>query len=336
MMIAALILTLLSSPPSFHFGKYFRVDLRISLNADVNAQDEFGLDRARFGIQGKFLKHFQYEVERDFQSTHPWKDVFLDLNHIDDAQVKLGKFKIPFSMDALTASKNLDFVDRSRLARDLAPGRDLGVMLHGHVFKEEISYQAGVFQHDGENSEAKTGVRGALAYAARLTANPLKEIHIGAAVMTSDVPEGLNSLKEKGVTKVFVQGGRLRFGTEFKWDPGPFSIKSEWVRVSEARDGQSIRETDLPARISSGWYLSGTWRINKPLQLAGRYERDWFGSANPQGTPFTSPRAPTLPTTTDNIWTGGVNLFVHPLARIQFNGVHQDHWTAEVRFQFFL
>ena len=176
----------------------------------------------RLGVQGKFLKRFQYEVERDFRSTHPWKDVFLDLNHIDDAQIKFGKFKIPFCLDELTGSRNVAFVDRTLTARDLAPGRDLGVMLHGRILKEELSYQAGVFLHDGENSEAKTGVRGAPAYAARLTATPLKNIHIGAAVMAADVPEGLNGLKEKGVTKVYVLGPRLRFGTEFQWEPGPF------------------------------------------------------------------------------------------------------------------
>ena len=336
MIIAALILTLLPLPPSFHIGKGFRAALRLSINADVNAQDATDLGRLRLGVEGKLLKHFQYEVERDFRSTHPWKDVFLDLNRIDDAQIKLGKFKIPFGLDELTGSRNQDFVDRTLTARDLAPGRDLGLMLHGRIFKEELSYQAGAFLHDGENSEAKTGVRGAPAYAARLTATPLKNIHIGGAIMTAGVPEGLNGLKEKGVTKVYVQGPRLRFGTEFQWETGPFSIQSEWVHVSEARDDQSIRETDLPARISRGWYLAGAWRINKPLQLVGRYEQVRFGSADPQGIPFSSPRAPTLPTQTDNIWTGGVNWFLNPLARVQFNGVHQGHWTAELRFQFFL
>src|SRR4029078_4394578 len=151
---------------SFRLGKNFHADLRLSVNADVNDHDEFDLGRLRLGVQGKFLKHFQYEVERDFRATHPWKDVFLDLNHLDNAQLKLGKFKIPFCMDELTGNRTMDFVDRSRTARDLAPGRDVGLMLHGRLFAEELTYQAGIFQHDGENSEAKTGVRGMPAYAA--------------------------------------------------------------------------------------------------------------------------------------------------------------------------
>src|SRR5262249_9003030 len=149
--------------------------------------------------------------------------------------------------------------------------------------KEVLGYQAGVFRGDGENSEAKTGVRGLNAVAARLIAEPLKELHLGLAIMTSDAPEGLNSLKEKGVPKVEVKGERFQVVTEFKWEPGPFSIKSEWVYVTEARDGQSIGGIDLPARTSRGAYLTGTWRISKPFQLAARYEKVRYGSADPEG-----------------------------------------------------
>nr|UXE44174.1 hypothetical protein Hi04_10k_c1170_00021 [uncultured bacterium] len=196
-MIATLILTLLTSPPSFRFGKILRADLHASVNADVNAGNTFDFGRARLGVQGK--------------------------------------------------------------------------------------------------------------------------------VLTSDVPEGLNSLKEKGAPEPLVKGRRLRFGIEFKWEPGPFAFKSEWIHVSEARNGQSIRGTDLPDRTSRGWYLTGAWHISKPLQLAGRYEQIRYGSAKPEGMAFGSPRARTLPTTTQNIWTGGVNWFVHPFAKFQFDGVHDGH-----------
>jgi phosphate-selective porin len=335
MTIATMILTLLVFPPSFRIGNILLADLSASFNADINA-DNFDFGRARLGVEGKFLKHLQYKVEGDFVSTHTWKDVFADVNRFKSAKVRIGKFKIPFCMDELTPNRALDFVDRTRTARDLAPGRDVGVVLHGRIFDGVVGYQAGTFQHDGENSEAKTGVRGAPAYAARLTVEPVKELHLGAAIMTSDVPEGLNSLKEKGATRVFVHGKRLRFGTEFSWEPGPFAIKSEWVRVNEAREGQSVGETDLPERFARGAYLTGTWRISQPIQLAMRYEQVRYRSANPQGMPFSSPRAPTLPTITHNIWTGGVNWFVRPFAKIQFDGVHEGHWTAEMRLQFFM
>ena len=58
MMIAALILTLLSSPPSFHIGKYLRADLRVSLNADVNAQDDFDVGPRAVRSPGEISKAF--------------------------------------------------------------------------------------------------------------------------------------------------------------------------------------------------------------------------------------------------------------------------------------
>jgi phosphate-selective porin len=323
-------------PTSFHYGKVFRADFHFAVNAAVNAvQNNTDFGKVRIGVEGKFFKHYQYQVEFDFASSPHWKDVFLDLEHFDDAQTKIGKFKLPFCMDELTPRRDVDFVDRTFIARHLAPGRDMGVMLHGRLLKKRLSYQAGAFLHDGENSESKTEVRGHPAYAMRITADP-KNLHFGAAFVGSDVPGGLNSIKEKGITNVYVQGPRLRFGTEFKWEPGPFSFKSEWVHVSEAREAQSIHETNLPARISRGWYVTGMWRINKPFQVGGRFEQDRFSSADPQGTPFGSPRAPTLPTVTQNIWTGGVNWFVLPFAKIQFNGVQNGALAAEARFQFFM
>jgi hypothetical protein len=106
--------------------------------------------------------------------------------------------------------------------------------------------------------------------------------------------------------------------------------------VRETREGQSIHETNLPAKISTGWYVTSMWRINKPFQLGARYEQDRFSSADPRGIPFASPRAPTLPNVTQNIWTGGVNWSVLPFAKIQVNGVKNGSWAAEARFQFFM
>ena len=333
-MFAALFLALLATSPSFQFGKFLRVDLRARVHAEVHEENHFGFERARLGVEGKFLKHFQYEVERDFRSKHPWKDAFVDVEYFEKAQVQIGKFKIPFSMEQLTSIANLEFVNRARAAQDLAPARDIGVMVHGRLFDKAVGYQAGVFRNDGENSESKSGMRGTRTYAARLTVKPLRKVEVGGAVTSSDVPEGLNGLRGENFPHVYVLGQRLRLGTEFRWEPGPFSFRSEWVHVSEAREGQSVRETDLPAKISRSWYASGAWRISQPIQIAARYERIRFGSADASGPAFNSPRAPNLLGNTEQIWTAGVNWFVHRFAKVQVNGIRDRGWGGAIRFQF--
>ena len=58
-----------------------------------------------------------------------WKDVNVNLTYMKNAQVQVGKFKVPFGLDQLTGVTHNDFVYRSLGANYLAPARDIGV--HG-------------------------------------------------------------------------------------------------------------------------------------------------------------------------------------------------------------
>ncbi len=388
--------------PSLRLGKLVRVDMRAKLQTDFRklpaelktGQDVFDLSRLRIGVEGDFLKHFEYQVEREFResfgarvSKYPWRDVYLNFKYFDNFQLQAGKFKIPFGMEELTSVANLDFVSRSRVADDLAPARDLGVLLHGRFFHRGLSYEAGAFQNDGENSdghisEADRKERGGRTLALRLSGAPLRplplpaqlgRIEVGAAIASSNVPEGLNSLRghiysgESFFPRIYVQGRRLRIGTELSWSPGPFSIKGEFIHISEARDRQSIREADLPEKISRGWYVTGTWVITgemkeggveprRPflsgglgaIELAGRYEQLRFGSSEHIVLPSASPRAPNIMGNSDRAWTIGTNWYLNRYARIQANGIretiedlqrvpvlnHDRFWTGILRLQF--
>ena len=52
--------------------------------------------------------------------------------------------------------------------------------------------------------------------------------------------------------EVLVNGRRQRLGFEARWRPGPFSVKSEFIRLTDERLGQSIEETDLSPFSQSG------------------------------------------------------------------------------------
>ena len=137
------------------------------------------------------------------------------------------------------------------------------------VFKRALSYQVGIFRHDGDN--AGTGQR---TLAARFTGTPLrlvaaphwlKGLRTGFAIAHSELPEGLNGLRgrtlarETFFSRVFVNGRRLRLGAELDWSSGPFSVKGEFLQSSDTRRGQGVRRQDLPNLMARGWYLCGTW-----------------------------------------------------------------------------
>src|SRR5829696_5747197 len=129
--------------PSIRLGTGTRIDFRARFQWDLRRSEApfrddddlepgaVDLARRRVGIEGEILNIVDYQVERELASSDPWRDVYANYKQFDAAQVQAGKFKVPFSLDENTSATNLDFVYRSRAAEFLAPGRDIGVMLHG-------------------------------------------------------------------------------------------------------------------------------------------------------------------------------------------------------------
>jgi phosphate-selective porin OprO/OprP len=137
----------------------------------------------------------------------------------------------------------------------------------------------------------------------------------------------------------WVKGRRDRRGVEFRWRPGPFSVRSERIRVTDERRSQSVEDTDLSPLVMTGWYVSGTWavtgenkadgvdRVRRPLfqggagavELAARIEELRFGSAATNDVPSTSPRADVVVGNTYRARTIGVNWHLNRWIKVQFN-----------------
>ena len=157
-------------------------DATLSLDddSDVDNDNDLNADvaRRRIGIEGEILNIFDYQVERELTANRdPWRDVYLNYKQYGFAEVMAGKFKVPFSLDENTSSTNLDFVNRSRIATLLAPGRDVGVMVHGRFLTRGIlRYELGLFNEDGSNAERNDTdyVHGDRTVAGRLLAQPFR------------------------------------------------------------------------------------------------------------------------------------------------------------------
>mgnify|MGYP000303248327 CR=1 FL=1 len=77
-------------------------------------------------------------------------------------------------------------------------------------------------------------------------AGAFERLQLGVAYTTSNVPEGLNSLKGETplgyvfFDPVYTYGRRWRLGIEGVWMPGPISIKTEYARSNEERIRQEM------------------------------------------------------------------------------------------------
>lgn len=232
--------------PDLRFGKILRLEFHTKFQGDFRGFSPelqpkkecdpynasvgclFELNRARISVEGRFLKDFEFDVERELrdnlkepklvtvmeegvtrveQIRNPWRDVYVNYRHFRRFQIKAGKFKLPFSMEQLTGAHKLDLIFRSRIADLLAPGRDIGIMAHGRFFNRGLNYEAGLFKQDGENArDSRKSPTGERSFAGRLTATPLrlirapaflKDLGFGGAFVSTTVPPdtGTNGLK---------------------------------------------------------------------------------------------------------------------------------------------
>ncbi|MEO8257603.1 MAG: porin [Acidobacteriota bacterium] len=371
--------------PSFRFGRIARVDVEAKLQEDVRAsypdaaglkdpvtgQDQtFDFHRNRIGIRGNLFKHIEFEIERELTEKEltdkdvlagvrpqsQWKDVYVNLSRIDNAQIQVGKFKIPFGLDQLTGVTHNDFVYRSLGASYLAPSRDVGVMVHGRFFKRGLSYWTGAFRHDGDNARSKKIQGGDETFAARLAATPLRRagvpgLEVGGAVTVSalsDEPFLPNGLRGRTVmtqdtfyNPVYVKGRRQRWEADADLSRGPVSARAEYTRVLDQRLRQGIGSEDLPGAVAQSWYVSGTWIVTgekkmRPVEpsadllrggigaveVAARYERLWFGSLG-EGAGARSPRAEHVLLSGDRVLTLGVNWTLNRFIKLQGNVIRE-------------
>ena len=278
--------------PSIEAG-VFRLDLRAKLKGDFRKADQdlegqggrYETTLKRVALQGSITNRVEFQIERELQKRNPWRDVFVNVRIATALEVRAGKFKMPFGYERLTGSGELDFAFRTLLSDILAPGRDVGVQVHGGLFRRVMTYQVGVFRHDGDNARLREEVfllpgdpaqKSDRSVAARVAFEPLRHsqgprdlrrLYLGVAFTQSDLPEGLNSLHGQSLfgaeffERMYVLGHRRRIGTEAVWMPGPFSVKSEYARANEQRKRQGLLDDDISDFVTSAWYLSGTWAV---------------------------------------------------------------------------
>jgi phosphate-selective porin OprO/OprP len=198
-------------------------------------------------------------------------------------------------------------------------------------------------------------------FAARVTGTPLRPLtdrfetfRVGFAFGAASLPEGLNSLRGRtlyGTTEffepVYVNGRRTRMGVELIFTPGPVSFNAEWMEAREQRKRQGLGDVDLSDLITTGWYTAVTWLVTgedkedfddprNPLfaggigaiELAARYERLGFESAEKVGPAFTNPRAEHILGNSDHVWTVGVNWFANRWVRATLNAVREEFADA--------
>jgi len=150
--------------------------------------------RARLFFSGTVYKVVEFKVQYDFAGGDvDFKDVYLGIKKLPFGTLRIGHFKEPFSLEELTSSKYLTFLERS-LPNIFAPSRNTGFAILGHTKDENLTWGVGAFTDSDDYGDAKT-YDDTWNLSARLTFLPWsgekKDIlHLGLGYHYQGVPEG--------------------------------------------------------------------------------------------------------------------------------------------------
>ena len=168
-------------------------------------QDGLEVRRARFGVRGQFAKDFKYLLLANFgndtgaaSTSSTMDEMWVNYAANPEMQFQFGLFKMPFSLEQLTSSNNLDFMERSLIGQtegEFIPAKETGVMIHG-VPKTGFTYAVALSRGRGNKSATadSTDVIGrATVNFAELAMIKDTVMHLGAAYSVGDIKSGVTA-----------------------------------------------------------------------------------------------------------------------------------------------
>ncbi len=272
------------------FGREDR-DLR---KAGLDFTDGVEFRRARFYLSGRIYRNIHFKAQYDFAGGNPeFKDVWISLSGIPFAgTLKAGHFKEPFSLDELTSSKYLTFMERA-LPNTFAPSRNTGFQLSDHpkTLGGRLTWAIGLFREAGSSGNASGGDSDTrYNLTARVTGLPWYEkdgarlLHLGLGWSRRDPEDHSLRYKEKPeshLAPVLADTGILGdadsvdlLGLESALVYDSLCIQGEytWAGV----DSRAAGDPDF-----SGWYLQGSWFLtgeHRPYKKSAGH----FGRVKPR------------------------------------------------------
>ena len=292
----------------FDHRSYDYDDTTNATTAEPKGADTFDIRRARIGVKGKFAKYYSGEVVINAVSVDGFKIVdtaYLDVNWFEKAKFRFGQFKMPFSLEQLTSSNNIDFVERSFVDAYI-PAKERGAQVFGEPFTGVTYALALSTGHKAvENTDAnsreldnasdgKDVIGRATVNFAEIMGNKEMVLHAGLALSKGDQTTGIDGIGggQKTRTRSDVtfftpttpaigawgrEIDRTRVGLEGVVSQGPFKLQAQYLRSNF--DFMSAANTNRDLDINT-MYIQALWTISGESH-ASRYKAGAFGGLKP-------------------------------------------------------
>ncbi len=317
-----------------------------AIKSDVGEQeDAVEIRRARLYFSGLIYGNVEYKLQFDFAGGEAvLKDAYLVLTDFPLGQLWMGHFKEPFSLEELTSSKYITFLERA-LPNIFAPSRKTGFMIQNVASDERMTTAIGVFRDTddfGENVDD-----GGYNVTGRVTVLPIYEdkganlLHLGAAYSYRNPDDTIRYRQrpEAHLTDRFVDTGTFAgdqvdlVGLEAAWVKGLLSLQGEYMMAAADRLGGGSDVEFDGYYVQASYFLTGEHRNYKTSE--GAFSRikpkKNYSAAGGPGAWEVKARYSGLDLSDRDITggelndiTAGVNWYLNPNTKIMWDYVHAD------------
>jgi hypothetical protein len=251
-------------------------------------QSGFTLTHAELIVEGHIWRRMlTYRLQLDAAESPTINDAYVQIGPPHRFGVRVGQFKVPYALQRLTYSGELEFIDISAATAAFQLDRDIGVMLDGQPLAGRLAYQLAVLNGAGPG---RPNDNIDLAYALRIVASPFGPLppgegdlewhprpraSLGVAGYYNLVPTDI--LARTGMQSANTdQDGDGRIDNVAIWQVGVelkalwrgAALQSEWFGRYEKPGGM------YGTRSTWGAYVqASTFIIRQRLQVAGRISR---------------------------------------------------------------
>jgi phosphate-selective porin OprO/OprP len=240
-------------------------------------QNGYGFRRVRLGAQGTIGDSSSWVSEVELAGGNVrLRDVFVGLDALPGVrQVRVGHFREPYSLEGMTSSNFITFLERSPV-NVLAPARNWGVCGYCWPDDERVLFSLGVFRDGTLSSGQSIGDGDNWAYTARLTGLPVYEpnehafrlVHVGGAFSQRVPPNGVITFTPRNVSNLLTvddnpgspflpvvdipANSYQLYNLQAAGVCGPFSLQGEWTAAA-------VQQTNAGLVFVHGFYIDGSY-----------------------------------------------------------------------------
>ena len=254
-----------------------------------HATDTFAARRLRPILQGRVAKNFEFLFTPDLAGGGVnIRDAYFDTRFSNAFRLRMGKAKVPFSLERLHGAATLLFVERA-MTTIVAPDRDFGVQVLGDVWQGRLTYQGAIVNGGGDGAAVDADTNDAKDLVGRIVVrpwapnatSPLNGLGLAFAGSHGRQPMTLPSFRTSGLNVFFTyatgavgEGPRRRVSPQAFYYRGPFGGFFEYVRSNGQvqKNGVGSEIAHVAWQVAGSWVLTGEAATERGVRPANNFD----------------------------------------------------------------